>query len=168
MTRAWYPDAVYNGEGGEATATLHRADAPADLVYPNGTRVSYIATRESTQGTFGLYKWEMTGERTGPGAHFHRTITESFFVLAGTIKIYDGREWIDAEPGDFVHVPYGGIHGFRNESGEPASMLIHFAPGAEREGYFEGNARFAREGRPGEDEMAEFYRVHDNHLLPEE
>jgi mannose-6-phosphate isomerase-like protein (cupin superfamily) len=164
---SWYPDPVYLGENGEASATLRRADAPPELVYPNGTRVSYIATHRSTQGLFGIYRWDMTGERTGPGPHFHRTITESFFVLSGTITIYDGRAWIGAGVGDFVHVPYGGIHGFRNESGKPASMLIHFAPGAEREGYFEGNARFAREGRPGDDVMAEFYRVHDNYFLPE-
>ena len=163
----WYPDPAYLGEDGEVSATLRRADAEAELVYPNGTRVSYFATHDSTGGLFGMYKWEMTGERAGPGPHFHRTITESFYVLTGTIKIYDGREWVDARPGDFVHVPIGGIHGFRNESGEPASMLIHFAPGAEREEYFEGNARFAREGRPSEDVMAEFYRRHDNVFLPE-
>ena len=29
------------------------------------------------------------------------------------------------------------MHGFRNESGEPASMLILFTPGAPREDYFE-------------------------------
>lgn len=62
----------------------------------------------------------------------------------------------------FVQVPDGGVHGFRNDSGEPASMLIHFALGAPREPYFEGKARFAREGRPGDDEMAEFWRLHDN------
>ena len=61
-----------------------------------------------------------------------------------------------------MHVPEGGIHGFRNESGAPASMLIHFSPGAPREGYFEGLAEFARSGRPGPEELAEFYRVHDN------
>ena len=44
----------------------------------------------------------------------------------------------------------------------PASMLIHFAPGAPREGYFEGLAEFARSGRPSDEEMAEFYRRHDN------
>ncbi len=163
----WYPDPAYLGQDGEVSATLRPAGAEPELVYPNGTRVSYFATHDSTGGLFGMYKWEMTGERAGPGPHFHRTITESFFVLTGTIKIYDGREWVDARPGDFVHVPIGGIHGFRNESGEPASMLIHFAPGAEREGYFEGNARFAREGRPSEDVMAEFLRVHDNYFLPE-
>jgi hypothetical protein len=54
------------------------------------------------------------------------------------VRIYDGDRWIDTRPGDFVHVPEGGIHAFRNESGEPAAMLLHFAPCAPREGYFEG------------------------------
>ena len=52
--------------------------------------------------------------------------------------------------------------------GEPAAMLLHFAPGAPREGYFEGLARFATEGHPSEDALAEFYRLHDNHWLPSE
>ena len=58
-------------------------------------------------------------------------------MLTGTVKFFDGTAWVDGRPGDFVHVPPGGIHGFRNESGEPASMLLHFAPGAPREPYFE-------------------------------
>ena len=62
-------------------------------------------------------------------------------------------------------MPAGGIHGFRNESGAPASMLLHFAPGAPREGYFEGLARFATEGRPGPEELARFYADHDNYWL---
>ena len=85
----------------------------------------------------------MGPEVTGPGPHFHRTMAESFYVLEGTIALFDGRQWRPSGPGDWVHVPIGGIHGFRNESGAPASMLIHFAPGAPREGYFEGLARFA-------------------------
>ena len=35
-------------------------------------------------------------------------------------------------------MPVGGLHAFRNESGETASMLLMFAPGAPREGYFRG------------------------------
>ena len=34
----------------------------------------------------------------------------------------------DGRPGDFLYVPQGGVHAFRNESGEPASMLILFTP----------------------------------------
>ena len=80
----------------------------------------------------------MSATPSGPDPHFHRSISESFYILAGSVRIFDGDRWIDTEPGDFVHVPEGGVHAFRNESGEPASMLLHFSPGAPREGYFEG------------------------------
>jgi oxalate decarboxylase/phosphoglucose isomerase-like protein (cupin superfamily) len=104
----------------------------------------------------------MTPKAGGPDAHFHRTMAESFYVILGTVKIFDGHEWLDAQPGDFVHVPPGGLHGFRNDSAAPASMLIHFAPGAPREAYFEGLARWATGGRPSEEDVEAFYREHDN------
>jgi mannose-6-phosphate isomerase-like protein (cupin superfamily) len=157
-----YPEPRYTASRGEASAMLRPADARPDLVFPNGTRVHYLATSAGTQGLFGLYRWEMGPEPSGPGPHFHRTIQESFYVLSGTIRFFDGERWLDGRPGDFVHVPEGGVHGFRNVSGEPASMLLHFAPGAPREGYFESLARFAASGSPGEDELAAFYLDHDN------
>ena len=160
-----YPPARYTGDGGEATATYRPTSAPHDLTYPNGGTADYLATGAQTDSHFGLYRWNMSAKPSGPGPHFHRTMAESFFVLAGRIRIYTGMVWVEAEPGDFVHVPPGGLHGFRNESGEPASMLIHFAPGAPREGYFEGLARWAVEGRPDADEANAFYRAHDN-LFP--
>ena len=61
--------------------------------------------------------------------------------------------------GDYVHVPAGGLHGFRNRDG-PASMLLHFAPGAPREAYFEGLARGITE--LPEDEQDAFMAEHDN------
>ena len=157
-----YPDPRYVGDTGEATASYRPSDAPPDLVYTSGDAVHYLATGAMTDGLFGLYRWEMGPTGSGPGPHFHRSLDESFYVLTGTIRIYDGRRWVDTRPGDFVHVPPGGIHGFRNESGAPVSMLIHFAPGAPREGYFEGLAEFAVSGQPDEPELAEFYRHHDN------
>ncbi len=161
-----YPEPIYHGERGEATAKYRPASHGPDLVYPvTGNTVHYLATQESTGGLFGLYVWQMGPSPSGPGPHFHRTIAESFYIISGTIRIYDGHQWVDTRPGDFVHVPPGGIHGFRNESGEPASMLLHFAPGAPREGYFEGLAEFGRSGRPSEEEMAEFYRLHDNNWV---
>jgi mannose-6-phosphate isomerase-like protein (cupin superfamily) len=50
----------------------------------------YLATGEQTGGKYGLYRWNMGPEPSGPAAHFHRTITESFFVLDGTVRVYDG------------------------------------------------------------------------------
>jgi mannose-6-phosphate isomerase-like protein (cupin superfamily) len=160
-----YPESRYLGTGGEVSATYRPAGHEPELTYPTGNTAHYLATGAATDGLFGLYRWVMGPEPSGPGPHFHRSLAESFYILAGTVKIYDGSRWIDTAPGDFVHVPAGGIHGFRNESGEPASMLIHFAPGAPREGYFEGLAEFAVSGKPSDEEMAEFYRRHDNTWL---
>ncbi|MBW8484645.1 cupin domain-containing protein [Actinomadura parmotrematis] len=161
-----YPPPVYHGENGEISAVLRPSDQGPDLVYPgSGTRVHYLATGATTGGRFGLYRWEMGPGRSGPDPHFHRTMQESFYVLDGTVQIYDGTDWRACRSGDFVHVPEGGVHGFRNESGEPAAMLIHFSPGGPREPYFEGLASFAVNGRPSAEELAAFYRHHDNHFV---
>jgi len=159
-----YPERRYSGAGGERSAWYRPSGHEADLAYPNGNKVHYLARGSDTNGLFGLYRWEMGPEPSGAQPHFHRTITESFYVLSGTVRIYNGERWIDTEPGDFVHVPAGGIHGFRNESGEPASMLLHFSPGAPREVYFEG---LLEVGEMSDQERAEFYRHHDNLWLRE-
>jgi len=159
---AAYPPATYNGGTGEQSAWLRSHDTPRDLDHANGGGASYLASSAATGGAFGLYRWEMGPRPSGPDPHFHRTITESFYVLSGAVRLHDGRRWLDAVPGDFLHVPVGGIHGFRNESGEPASMLLLFTPGAPREDYFETLADAARRNAMSEQEKAEFYRRHDN------
>ncbi|MBO3743157.1 cupin domain-containing protein [Actinoplanes flavus] len=154
-----YPPPQYHGESGEKSAWHRPAGSKAELVYPNGTRVHYLATGASTGGLFGLYRWECGPEVTGPDPHFHRSISESFYILSGVMGIYNGERWIEAEPGDWVHVPIGGVHGFKNRSGAPVSMLLHFSPGAPREGYFEGLAHL---DEMSDDEKAAFYVEHDN------
>jgi len=156
-----YPEPRYSGETGELTARVRRADATPELLMRSGS-ASYLATGASTNGEFGLYRWDMDGPRTGPDPHFHRSISESFFVLSGTVRLYDGHRWVDAHGGDFMFVPEGGVHGFRNESGEPASMLLLFAPGAPREGYFEGLAELASKS---EAEREEFMVYHDTYWI---
>ena len=165
MTAITYPEPRYLGDNGEVSALYRPTNHEPEVTYANGNTAHYLATGASTDGLFGLYRWVMGPEPSGPGPHFHRTITESFYILSGSVRIYDGARWIETQPGDFVHVPIGGIHGFRNESGEPATMLLHFAPGAPREGYFEGLAEFSRSGQPSKDELADFYRLHDNTWL---
>lgn len=157
-----YPPARYHSETGEATAGLRRSDEPPALVFPSGVRVEYLAPSTATDGDYGLYRWTFGSEQSGPGPHFHRTMSESFYVLAGTVQLYDGNDWVDAGPGDFLHVPPGGVHGFRNLVDEPAQMLLHFAPGAPREEYFVGLLRRAEGWDPTEDELADFFREHDN------
>ena len=160
-----YPHTRYDAPDGQASATLRPATTPAELVTPV-SEISYLATTATTAGDFGLYRYVMPGPPTGPLAHFHRTISESFFVLSGTVRLYDGRAWTDAGPGDFLHVPAGGVHAFRNESGERAEMLLLFTPGAPREAYFEELAARALSGRSFSDEEREqLYRRHDQYMV---
>jgi mannose-6-phosphate isomerase-like protein (cupin superfamily) len=158
MTYLPYPENRYRGDTGEASARHRSADAAPDVSHPSGTKVHYLATGASTDGQLGLYRWEMGPGRGGPDPHFHRSITESFYVLSGTRRLHAGTDWLDSRPGDFLYVPQGGVHGFRNESGEPASMLILFTPGAPREDYFE---RVATTSSMTEQERAEFFLRHD-------
>jgi mannose-6-phosphate isomerase-like protein (cupin superfamily) len=159
-----YPDPAYYGDG-DVSATIRRADQSPEL--PNRTGAcSYLATGASTNGQFGLYRWDMGPEPSGPGPHFHRTISESFFVLSGIVRIYDGSTWVETHAGDFAFVPEGGVHAFRNESGADASMLILFAPGAPREGYFEGLVEFGkRSEKPSPQEWDDFMRYHDTYWV---
>jgi quercetin dioxygenase-like cupin family protein len=157
-----YPEPRYHGDNGIASATFRRSGHEPELSYTSGGTAHYLATGASTAGEFGLYRWEMAAAPGGPEPHFHKTISESFYVLSGTVRLYDGRQWIDGAPGDYLFVPEGGIHAFRNESGSPASMLLLFAPGAPREEYFEGLPRLSE---LTDEEKAEFFIRHDTYWL---
>ncbi|TFV86853.1 cupin domain-containing protein [Blastococcus sp. CT_GayMR16] len=161
MSLPEYPPPRYTGEAGEVTAWVRRSDAAPELPMGGGSAAHYLATGRTTGGAFGLYRWDMGPTPSGPSPHFHRSITESFFVLSGTVRRHGGAGWIDAGPGDFLHVPEGGVHGFRNESGEPASMLLLFTPGAPREDYFETLADAARRETMDADDWTEFFLRHD-------
>jgi mannose-6-phosphate isomerase-like protein (cupin superfamily) len=157
-----YPDAVYHGDSGEVSARLRPSESPSDITYPNGTTVDYLATGGATDGRFGLYRWNMAPGPGGAALHFHRTISESFFVLSGTVTLADGEREVSAGSGDYLYVPPGGLHGFANNTQDAASMLILFAPGAPREAYFEGLLELRTGKQMTQEELDAFYVAHDN------
>jgi mannose-6-phosphate isomerase-like protein (cupin superfamily) len=166
-----YPSPRYHGTTGEVSATFRSSGRGPDYVsvpvtssgptVAAGTAYTYLATTTSTHGDYGLYRVDMAADAGGPAKHFHKSMSESFFVLDGTLDLYDGERWIDGGPGDFLYVPPGGLHAFRNGSGAPVSMLMLFAPGAPREAYFEGIAGLAR---LTDEERARFFIDHDSYF----
>jgi quercetin dioxygenase-like cupin family protein len=64
----------------------------------------------------------------GPPPHIHRNENETFYILDGHCTVRLGEERVVAGPGDFVNVPRGVVHGFRNESAEPVRMILTFTP----------------------------------------
>jgi quercetin dioxygenase-like cupin family protein len=126
------------------------------------TSARFTATGALTEGRFGLYRWDMPAGGAGATPHFHKTFSESFYVLDGNVGLYNGDQWMDAAPGDFIYVPQGGIHGFKPDENAPSSMLFLFAPGAPRESYFEELAEIVASGRElSKEEWVEFWARHD-------
>jgi quercetin dioxygenase-like cupin family protein len=157
-----YPAERYHGTSGEVSGWIRPNDSEPDVTYPGGGTCEYLATGDQTGATFGLYRWTFGTDESGPEPHFHRSITESFYVLAGEVSLHDGTGWKTAHSGDFFYVPEGGVHGFRGA--DRASMLLMFAPGGPRELYFETLATLAEHPMTDE-ERVEFMLRHDTHWL---
>ncbi|QPP07475.1 cupin domain-containing protein [Streptomyces bathyalis] len=157
-----YPEPRYLGEGGEVTAVFRPSTTEPDITTGTGNSTHYLATSAGTGGEFGLYKADMGPRSPGPSTHFHRSISESFYVLSGEVQLFDGERWTTGREGDFLYVPVGGLHAFKNSSDSPASMLLLFSPGAPREEYFERVAEMAQRGGK---EFEDFLVKHDSFFV---
>lgn len=158
---------TYPQDFGEISATFRRSADNETVTYPSGTVPRFVAPGSATGGRFGLFEWNMAGARGSRDAgHFHKTFTESFYILTGEVMLYDGSEWVKATQGDFLFVPEGGVHAFNNESDAPASMLVLFTPGPAREEYFRELAEIRSSGRELDAaEWTELYARHDQYMI---
>ena len=155
----------YERAEGEVSA-LYRPLAPPDLD-ARGNAMTFVAPGRITRRQFGIFRRDMEPHAGGPGAHFHRTFSESFYILDGTVRFYDGATWFSATAGDFIYIPKGGIHAFDSDSDQPASMLILFAPAPARERYFVEVEEIRSSGRKlSRREWTEFWARHDQYMVP--
>ncbi|WP_330272702.1 cupin domain-containing protein [Lentzea sp. NBC_00516] len=135
---------------------------PASEVGFTTPTTRFVAPGSVTNGEFGLFEWRMEARQPGARPHFHKTFSESFYVLEGEITLLDGEEWTTAGEGDFLYVPSHRPHAFRNDSDAPVRMLILFSPGIARENFFL-EVRNAKGLSP--DELVAFYESHDQYNL---
>ena len=100
-------------------------------------------TGQAYCGPGDLYIFLVTGEESGgsyftmetrvppgggPPPHIHHHEEEQFYILEGEVTLQAGEQTIHASVGDFVHVPRGTVHAFRNEGKIPARMLVTYSP----------------------------------------
>jgi len=126
-------------------------------------RTRFVATAAQTGGDFGLFEVTMPPGGSGPGPHLHRTFSESFHVLEGSLAVLANGAWTTAHAGDLLHVPRSGVHAFRSAAPDVgARFLILFTPGVAREDYFEGLRDLHAGGRtPTTEEIDAFALRHD-------
>ncbi len=64
----------------------------------------------------------------GPPPHHHDDTDESFYVTAGRLGVMCADNWTSLEPGDYINVPRGTVHTFRNEGPAETRVITCFEP----------------------------------------
>jgi hypothetical protein len=85
---------VASGDGGEVSSVLVGADGSSSVAMRSGTVARFVARGPFTGGRFGLFRWEMPGRSGGASPHFHRTFSESFYILSGSVSLFSGQDWV--------------------------------------------------------------------------
>ncbi|MEX0867290.1 MAG: cupin domain-containing protein [Pirellulales bacterium] len=108
---------------------------PYKMVWPRegktiavvGDKYRFLVEGEDTDGKYAI--WHATVEPGGgPPPHLQTREDEAFYVLRGEVAFTaDGQRHV-AGGGTFVHVPADSPHQFKNETEQPAEMLILVAP----------------------------------------
>jgi quercetin dioxygenase-like cupin family protein len=100
-----------------------------------GDELRFLITGEETNGAFCIMEASVA-PGGGPPPHIHHREDESFFLLQGALTVNVGDKTLHASPGDFVHLPRGIAHSFKNTSNVDAKMLVTITP-AGLEKFFE-------------------------------
>ena len=96
----------------------------------------FLATGAETDGRYAL--WEaFVAPDAGPPPHIHTREVEAFYMLEGRVAIYVAGQRRELTAGQFAHVPIGTLHTFKNETAQPARMLILVAPAGLEQMFFE-------------------------------
>ena len=99
-----------------------------------GELLTYLMTGEETDGAYFLSELRVApGGGTPP--HIHHREDEAFRMLEGSLTIHVGADTITASAGDFVFLPRGIAHAFKNIGDSDARALVLITP-AGFEGFF--------------------------------
>lgn len=114
------------------SSMFHRSAESGRSYWGPGDRYTFLVTGEESGGAY-FSMLAVVPPGGGPPPHVHRDEDETFYVLDGSCTFRLGDERVDAGPGDFVNVPRGMVHCFRNFTDEPMRMILTFTPaGIER------------------------------------
>ena len=114
---------------------IFRPTGTAPAVWGPGDMYSLLLTGKESSNA--LFQFEaIVPEGGGPPPHVHSREDETFYIVRGSLEILIGDTTYNAKAGDFVYIPRGTIHRFKNVGGSPAVQLVTFTP-AGMEGFFQ-------------------------------
>ncbi|TJZ57108.1 cupin domain-containing protein [Streptomyces piniterrae] len=124
----------------EATLTQGREDRPerpqrvlhvpagqGPTVWVDGDTYTVKASHENTGGSLAFLEASVP-PGCGPAAHVHNLEDEAYYLLSGELEVLDAGRTFTAHQGDFVFIPRGVTHRFKNTGLHVAKMVFLFTP----------------------------------------
>jgi quercetin dioxygenase-like cupin family protein len=99
-----------------------------------GELMTFLITGEETDGAFFMAEISVS-PGGGTPSHIHSREDESFHLLEGMLTIQVGGDTITASAGDFVYLPRGIAHSFKN-TGDGCAKAVALTTPAGLEGFF--------------------------------
>jgi quercetin dioxygenase-like cupin family protein len=127
------------------SGAVHVPAGEGPTTWFSGDTYTIKASSESTNGSLGLVEATVP-PGGGPIAHVHTRADEAFYVLSGELELLDGARTFLARTGDFVFIPRGIRHRFKNSGVHSARLLFMFAPGGHESVFKHGDK--AQPGHP--------------------
>lgn len=110
-----------------ATKPIFRPTGTAPAVWGPGDLYSLLATGEETNNAFFQFE-AIVPQGGGPRPHIHTREDETFYIVSGSLEILLGDKTYNAKAGDFVYIPRGTVHRFKNIGSQTAVQLVTFVP----------------------------------------
>jgi len=100
----------------------------ADVTYQGlGESLTLLATGKETNGAYAQLEGSVA-PGGGPPLHIHHRADETFYLVEGSLEVRLGDSTLMAWPGDYVRVPRGTVHTFRNVGERAARMFVTLVP----------------------------------------
>lgn len=123
---------------------FHRPVDTGPAYWGPGDHYTFLITGEESGGAYFVME-AIVPPGGGPPPHLHSREEETFYLVEGEIEFRLGDDTVMAGPGDFVNIPRGTVHCFKNTGAGTARMVLTFTP-AGMERFFEETLETAPNG----------------------
>jgi quercetin dioxygenase-like cupin family protein len=121
----------------------------------NGLELRFLHSKDDTEGSVDVFEMMVQPNARMPVPHYHDRWDETVYGLTGvTTWRVDGQD-TQVGPGQSVFIKRGIVHGFRNDTQEPARCLCILSPGVLGPAYFRDMLELLSSGAPDLAKMKE-------------
>jgi quercetin dioxygenase-like cupin family protein len=119
-----------------------------ETIQIGGLELRFLQSKDETGGSLDVFEMTVQPNARMPIPHYHENWDETIYGLSGVTTWRIAGADIPVGPGQSAFVKRGVVHGFRNDTQEPATCLCILSPGVLGPGYFREMAALLTGGAP--------------------